>query len=292
MKKTRGNAATRRVGKTPARRVSVSASPVITLVTDFGLKDYFVGAVKGVIFGVNPKVRIVDITHEISEHDIEAAAFTVLAVSGSFPAGTIHLAIVDPGVGSSRKPLLIESRGQFFVGPDNGLFSYVVEDDAVVFELTNTGYFRQPLSQTFHGRDVFAPVAAALSCGIKPETLGKRIEKWVTLAPLKPKKLRDGLEARVIHIDRFGNCITNLTPADIRAEEIGSVTQLKVGGKHIESFRPFYGDNARGGKRLFAIWGSAGFLEISAENKSAAELLGVTRGERVVVARTKGESIS
>ena len=287
MKKTRGNAATRRVGKTPARRVSVSASPVITLLTDFGLKDYFVPAVKGVILGVNPEAHIVDITHEIPEHDIEAAAFTILAVAGSFPEGTIHLAVVDPGVGSSRKPLLILSGGQFFVGPDNGLFSYVMKDDAVVYELTNTDYFRQPLSQTFHGRDVFAPVAAALSTGIKPETLGKRIEEWVTLPPLKPKKLRDGLEARVIQIDRFGNCITNLTPADIHAEEIGSITQIKVGRKRIDSFRHFYGDNARGGKKPFAIWGSAGFLEISAENNSAAELLGVKRGQRLIVMRRK-----
>ena len=283
MKKTRGNAVTRRVGKTPARRVSVSASPVITLLTDFGLKDYFVGAVKGVILGANPEARIVDITHEIPEHAIEAAAFTVLAVAGSFPEGTIHLAVVDPGVGSSRKPLLILSGGQFFVGPDNGLFSYVMGKDAVVYELTNADYFRQPLSQTFHGRDVFAPVAAALSSGIKPDTLGKRIEEWVTLPSLKPKQFPDGLEARVIQIDRFGNCITNLTPADINAEEIGSVTQLKVAGKRIDSFRRFYGDNARGGKKAFAIWGSAGFLEISAENCSAAELLGVKRGERVRV---------
>ena len=271
------------MGKTPARRVSVSASPVITLLTDFGLKDYFVGAVKGVILGVNPWARIVDITHEIPEHDIEAAAFTVLAVAGSFPPGTIHLAVVDPGVGSSRKPLLIMSGGQYFVGPDNGLFSYVMENDAEVYELTNTDYFRPPLSQNFHGRDVFAPVAAALSSGIKPETLGKRITEWLTLPSLKPKKLRDGLEGRVIQIDRFGNCITNLTPADIRAEEIGSITQLKVGEKRIESFRLFYGDHARGGKTPFAIWGSAGFLEVSAENKSAAELLRVERGDKVRV---------
>ena len=285
MKKTRGNAVIRRVGKSPARRVSVPVSPVITLLTDFGLKDYFVGAVKGVILGLNPKARIVDITHEIPEHDIEAAAFTILAVAGSFPAGTIHLAVVDPGVGSSRKPLLILSGGQVFVGPDNGLFSYVMDDGAAVYELANTNYFRQPLSRTFHGRDVFAPIAAALSKGIKPEALGKRIEEWVTLPSLKPKKLRNGVEARVIHIDRFGNCITNLTPADIHAEEIGSVLDLKIGRKRINSFRTFYGDKARGGRRPFVIWGSAGFLEISAENRSAAELLGVTRGASLTVAR-------
>ena len=135
MKKTRGNAATRRVGKTPARRVSVSSSRVITLLTDFGIKDYFVGAVKGVILGLNPEARVVDLTHEIPEHDIEAAALTILAVASSFPAGTIHLAVVDPGVGSSRKPLMIQSNDQFFVGPDNGLFSYVMKDDAVVYEV-------------------------------------------------------------------------------------------------------------------------------------------------------------
>ena len=271
------------MGKTPARRVSVSASPVITLLTDFGLKDYFVGAVKGVILGVNPEARIVDITHEIPGHDIEAAAFTILAVAGSFPEGTIHVAVVDPGVGSSRKSLLILSGGQFFVGPDNGLFSYVMEDHAVVYELTNTDYFRQPLSQTFHGRDVFAPVAAALSIGTKPETLGKRIEEWVTLPPLKPKKLGDGFEARVIQIDRFGNCITNLTPADVTADQIGSVIRLRVGSKRIDSFRRFYGDKTGDRNRPFAIWGSAGFLEISAENRSAAEMLGVKRGEKVRV---------
>ena len=271
------------MGETPARRVSVSSSGVITLLTDFGLTDYFVGAVRGVILGVNPEARIVDITHEIPEHDIEAAAFTILAVAGSFPAGTIHVAIVDPGVGSSRKPLMIQSGDQFFVGPDNGLFSYVMKDDSIVYEVTNAKYFRQPLSQTFHGRDVFAPVAAALSNGIKPETLGKRIEEWVKLPSLRPKKLDDGLEGRVIQIDRFGNCITNLTPADIHAEEIGSATQLKVGRHRIESFRRFYGDNARGGNKPFAIWGSAGFLEISAENRSAAELLSVKRGDKVRV---------
>lgn len=283
MKKTRGNAVTRRVGTTPARRVSASASPVITLLTDFGLKDYFVGAMKGVILGVNPKARIVDVTHEIPEHDIEVAAFTILAVASSFPSGTIHLAVVDPGVGSSRKPLLILSGGQFFVGPDNGLFSYVMEDGAVVYELTNTDYFRQPLSQTFHGRDVFAPVAAALSSGIKPHTLGKRIEEWVTLPSLKPKKLRDGLEARVVHIDRFGNCITNLSRNDVRAEDIGSSVRLRVGPVRIRSFRSFYGEKTQDEDGPFAIWGSAGFLEISVENRSAAELLKVKRGEKVRV---------
>jgi S-adenosylmethionine hydrolase len=281
VKKKRGNAATRRVGKQPARRVAVSEPSIITLLTDFGVKDYFVGAVKGVILSGNPSVQIVDITHEIPKHDVKAAAFTLLTVADSFPAGTIHVAVVDPGVGSSRKALLIQTAGQFFIGPDNGIFSYVMKDDAAVYEVINADYFRKPLSQTFHGRDVFAPVAAALSSGTKPETLGKRIDEWVSLPVLAAKKLKNGVEGLVIHIDRFGNCVTNLTRDDVSADKIGSTIHLKVGRTRIDSFRRFYGEKSLRKDKPFAIWGSAGFLEISAENRSAAELLKVKRGEKV-----------
>ncbi|HKO60216.1 MAG TPA: SAM-dependent chlorinase/fluorinase [Pyrinomonadaceae bacterium] len=272
--------ATRRVGNKPARRVAVSESPIITLLTDFGEQDYFVGAVKGVILSANRSSTIVDISHDIPAQDVAAAAFTLLAVTDSFPAGTIHIAVVDPGVGSSRRALLIDSGGHFFVGPDNGIFSYVIKDDAAVYEVTNEDYFRKPLSQTFHGRDVFAPVAAALSNGIRPETLGKRTEAWVTLPPLGPKKLTDRVEGRIIHIDRFGNCITNLTRDHINADNIGTSIQLKVGRTRVNSFRQFYGEKSPG-KELFAIWGSAGFLEISVQNKSAAAMLKVQRGATV-----------
>ena len=283
MKKKRGDAATRRVGNKPARRAAVS-TPLITLLTDFGVEDYFVGAVKGVILSTNPAACIVDITHEIPKHDVEAAAFTLLAVCSSFPAGTIHFAVVDPGVGSNRKALLIESGRQFFVGPDNGIFSYVTTENATVYELTNTEYFRQPTSQTFHGRDVFAPVAAALSTGVTANMLGKRTGEWVQLPSLEPKRLRDGsLEGRIIHIDRFGNCVTNITRSDLRAEEIESAIQLKVGSKQVDSFRRFYAEHLPAEKTAFAIWGSAGFLEIAAANRSAAELLKIKRGDRVVV---------
>ena len=287
------NAAARRVDKKSARRVAVLEPPIITLLTDFGVQDYFVGAVKGVILSVNRAARIIDITHEIPKHDVEAAAFTLLAVAGSFPVGTIHLAVVDPGVGSTRKPLLVQTGGQFFVGPDNGIFSYLMEDDAAVYEVTNDDYFRKPLSQTFHGRDVFAPVAAALSSGITPESFGKRTKDWVTLPALCPKKLKDRIEGRVIHIDRFGNCITNLTRADVNVEKIGSTIQLKVGRTRINSFRRFYGEKAEGDHGPFAIWGSAGFLEISIANRSAAESLRTKKGETVVVLRlNEGGSVS
>lgn len=283
--KKRGNAATRRVGnKNTARRVSFSAAPLITLLTDFGTADYFVGAVKGVILALNPAARVIDITHEIPPHDVEAAAFTLLAVHTSFPEGTINVAVVDPGVGSSRKALLVRSGSQFFVGPDNGIFSYVAGDDAEIFELTKTDYFRTNVSQTFHGRDVFAPVAAALSNGISPENLGQSITEWVRLPTLRQRLLRDGrLEGRIIHIDRFGNCVTNITRTELTEKHIDLGATLMVGKKRVEGFKRFYGEEPRSRTRAFAIWGSAGFLEISAENHSAADLLKVKRGDRVTV---------
>jgi S-adenosylmethionine hydrolase len=289
VKKKRGDAATRRVGiKDTARRVSVSAGPLITLLTDFGYEDYFVGAVKGVILSRNPAARIVDITHEIAPHDVEAAAFTLLAVHTSFPAGTIHVAVVDPGVGSDRKALLMRAGSQFFVGPDNGILSYVAGDDAEVFELTNAEYFRTDVSQTFHGRDVFAPVAAALSGGVRPEKLGQRTLDWVRLPRLRPKVLRQGkLEGRIIHIDRFGNCVTNITRNELTEKDIESGARLVVGSKRVNSFKRFYGEEPGSGNKAFAIWGSAGFLEIAAENHSAAGLLRVKRGDRVAVYRVR-----
>ncbi len=262
------------------------ASPLITLLTDFGTRDHFVAAVKGVILGLNPQARLVDITHEIPPQDIEAAAFTLLAACSSFPAGSIHVAVVDPGVGSSRRAILIDAGEQLFVGPDNGIFSYVCDTraGAKIFHLTNTKYFRNPVSATFNGRDVFAPVAAALSNGVKPNVLGTKITDYVRLQPLKPEASKRGrLKGRIIHIDRFGNCITNITPKDLTAETIAAGAKLKVKGKLVESFKNYFAEKTDRQEKIFAIWGSAGFLEIVAANQSAAQLLNTRRGEPVVV---------
>ncbi|MFN2515981.1 MAG: S-adenosyl-l-methionine hydroxide adenosyltransferase family protein, partial [Pyrinomonadaceae bacterium] len=195
MKNRPADTATRRRGDKTPSRLSKSprrSVPLITLLTDFGTADYFAAAVKGVIFGLNPQARVVDITHEIPSHDVESAAFTLLAACWSFPTGTIHLAVVDPGVGSPRRPILIEADGHLFVGPDNGIFSYVCDSLAnrgitpEIVHLTNTHYFRHPVSSTFNGRDVFAPVAAALSNGVKPCDLGAGFTDMVRLQPLKP----------------------------------------------------------------------------------------------------------
>jgi S-adenosylmethionine hydrolase len=258
--------------------------PLITLLTDFGTADYFVAAVKGVILEANPAARIVDMTHDIPPHDIESAAFTLLAAHSSFPPGTIHVAVVDPGVGSARRPLLINVNEQFFVGPDNGVFSYVCDGGTPeAFQLTNEKYWRQPVSATFHGRDIFAPVAAALSLGAKPSDLGTTTTDFVRLGPLRPQVNEGKFEARIIHIDRFGNCVTNLTQDDLTAEMIAAGTSLRINGKSVKSFRRYFAEASGSKEKLFAIWGSAGFLEIAATNQSAAKLLKAQRGDAVLV---------
>lgn len=279
-----------RVSASPRLSVSSSRVPLITLLTDFGSKDYFVASVKGVILAGNPYARIVDITHDIPPHDIEAAAFTLLAAYSSFPSGTIHVTVVDPGVGSSRRPILIKTQNQFFVGPDNGIFSYVLESDAgsgklpAIFHLNNPKYFRQPVSPTFNGRDVLAPVAAALSKGVKPSELGMRTTDFVRLPSLKPVTSRDGrITARIIHIDRFGNCVTNITRNELTAKGIAGGAKLRVKGKLVKSFREYFSEETGERDKVFGVWGSAGFLEIAATNDSAAKLLKVKRGDAVVV---------
>lgn len=260
----------------------MSKPPVITLLTDFGTADYFVAAVKGVILTSNPLTPIVDITHEIPPQDVEAGAFTLLTCYRDFPDGTIHVAVVDPGVGSARRALVAKAGSQYFVGPDNGLFSYVFdrEEKHKTFAVTKSKYFREAVSTTFHGRDVFAPVAAALADGVKPSKFGPRIEDAVRLAPLAPTKRDDGAwEGRIIHVDRFGNCVTNFTRADL--PEAGG-KQLLVKQREITAFRQFYADDDGSENPIFAIWGSAGFLEISVNGGSAAQLLDVKRGELII----------
>jgi len=294
VKNRRAGTATRRHGdKTPAPRSSAPPPlgvPLITLLTDFGTDDYFVAAVKGVILGLSPRARFVDITHEIPPHDIETAAFTLLAACWSFPAGTIHIAVVDPGVGSSRRPILIDLDGHFFVGPDNGIFSYVCDSrinpelKPQIFHLTNTHYFRHPVSSTFNGRDVFAPVAAALSNGVKPCDLGPGIIDIARLKPLRPAAAQDGhLEGRIIHIDRFGNCVTNISQNELSSERISAGVSLTLNGKSVKSFRSYFAEETGVADKLFGIWGSAGFLEIAALNKSAAKILKAQRGDSVIV---------
>jgi len=265
-------------------RASSGKQSLITLITDFGNSDYFVAAIKGVILSVHPAARIVDITHDIPAQDIEAAAFTLLAAHSSFPRGTVHVAVVDPGVGSKRRAILVEAHGQFFVGPDNGIFSYVCNEATPrIFHLNNPKYFRQPVSDTFNGRDVFAPVAAALASGMVPNRLGVELDEYVRLPSLKPDVSQSGIiSGRVIHIDHFGNCVTNITPRELTEKVVKHGFRLTVQDQEVVTLRRFFAEETRP-REVFCVWGSAGFLEISVKNQSAAKLLKVKRGDSVVV---------
>ena len=255
-------------------------APIITLTTDFGLADHFAGVMKGVILGICPAASIVDITHECAAFDASDAAFTIAQAYPYFPPGTVHAVVVDPGVGTSRRPILIEAAGQLFVGPDNGAFAYILlQETCVVRAITNEKYFLQPVSQTFHGRDVFAPVCAHLARGLSPARVGPAVEDFLRPRSIKPDRTaRRGWTGSVLKIDRFGNLITNFLATDFpRALEgafefaigLQEVTRL---ARHYEQFGP---------GELFAIVGSSGYFEISAGQASAAKLLGVATGAPV-----------
>lgn len=244
----------------------------ITLLTDFGTADYFVGAMKGAILSINPQAVIVDITHETPAQDVAAGAFTLLAAFDTFPEGTVHVAVVDPGVGSERRPIVVAAGNHLFVGPDNGIFTYIYERESSfeVVHITDEKYFRNPVSTTFHGRDIFAPVAAALSTGVDFASFGSPI--------VDPVRLMNSSEPQIIHIDRFGNLITNIT-----RDQFKDGTQLSVNGTVINAFRKFYGESGGAIGEPFAIWGSAGFLEIAIDGGSAAESLAVKPGASVTL---------
>jgi len=275
-------------------------SKLITLLTDFGTRDYFVGAMKGAILSVNPKANVIDITHEIPPQDIRSAAFTLVAYYKNFPPGTIHLAVVDPGVGSARRAILLVTKDYFFLAPDNGLLSFIFDENEGeksapwlrrgllprnfrVFELTDKKYFAENVSRTFHGRDVFAPVAAHLSNGVEPEKFGNEIADFVKFEISKPKQISPReTEAEIIHIDRFGNLVTNLKAADLPAK-----FALEIDQTRIEKHRKFYAEAEKG--EIFSIIGSEGWLEISAFQDSAASILNIKAGEKISVKKLKGD---
>ena len=170
-------------------------SSIITLLTDFGLKDSYVASMKGVILKINPQCRLIDITHQVNPHDLEEGAFILASAYSTFPKGTIHLVVIDPGVGSLRNPILLATENYFFIGPDNGLFTFVLQTEKVKqgVALTNPRFFLPRVSTTFHGRDIFAPVAAHLSLGVKPKVFGHEIDSWTQLPVQKPRTIKGKL---------------------------------------------------------------------------------------------------
>jgi len=260
--------------------------PIVTLTTDFGTNDHFVGAVKGVILDIVPEAAIVDITHAIQAFDVLDGAIAISQTYSYFPTGTIHMVVVDPGVGTTRRPIIASSDGYHFVAPDNGVLSmvYAKEERIHVRHVTSEHYFRQPVSNTFHGRDVFAPVAAYLAKLVDSHKFGDEIEDYVKFAAPKPKPAGDNrLRAVVLKVDRFGNLITNLTPQDAPNLFGADPAPFKivVGSKEITDIRTNYAEGALG--EVFGILGSMGYLEIVANRAPAAQVTGAGKGSEVSI---------
>ena len=260
-------------------------SALVSFVSDFGHDDWFVGVVHGVLIEICPHARIVDLTHEIPPGQVERAAFVLEAACPDLPPGTVNLAVVDPGVGTGRRALAVRGRGQLFVGPDNGILVWALSDpEAEVRALAEERWFRHPVSRTFHGRDVFAPVAAHLACGTPLDAFGPRISDPARL-PRPPARAQDGeLMGRVMFVDRFGNALTNLTAASLANAFPGvpeEKLEVRIGSRAIRGLSRSYGDAAIG--TLVAIIGSSGRLEIAQVGGSAAIRFGLGEGDPVVV---------
>ncbi|RLC71322.1 MAG: S-adenosyl-l-methionine hydroxide adenosyltransferase [Chloroflexi bacterium] len=256
---------------------------LITLTTDFGLNDPYVATMKGVILSINPGVTIVDICHAIEPQNIAQAAFLLSTTYRYFPQGTIHVVVVDPGVGTERRALLLVTAQAFFIAPDNGVLTYIVEEassEIEAFSLTNPRFWLSPLSDTFHGRDIFAPVAAYLSLGTPPHEFGEPVSSISTFPIPRPQTDEDGiLIGHVLHIDRFGNLITDIKRDDLPKGRIF----VEVCGHIIDDLSRSYED----GDELLAIIGSSERLEVSLKNSNAATFLRAKIGDEVKVGINK-----
>jgi S-adenosylmethionine hydrolase len=274
-------------------------SSIITLTTDFGYDDAYVAAVKGAILSINPEANIIDISHSIKPQNILQAAFILSVAYRYFPKQTIHMAIVDPGVGSERQGIILKTPSSIFVAPDNGILSYIIDDlfsvesctlteqthdlKEIVFKkgleaaaITDPRFWRHPVSPTFHGRDIFAPVAAGLSLGISPYEFGEKINSLHVLSIPKPSLDPEGnLVGRVLHVDRFGNLITNIKSNDLPEKDV----MIEVAGYCIQSISNYYAQN----KGVMAIVGSSGYLEVSLREGSACDFLGTVVGDEIKV---------
>ena len=257
--------------------------PLITLTTDFGEADYYAPAMKGVIYTINPAAEIVDLTHQVPPHDIYAAAFTLLCCYGDFPKMTLHVVVVDPGVGSKRRPLLVMTDNYNFIGPDNGVFSYVYQREHVnrIVHFNQEHYFRAPVSNTFHGRDVFAACAGYVSKLVDWSKMGEEISDPVRFNTPTPSVVGDKqIRGHVIHVDRFGNVITNITAAEVSAERL-RMARVRVGTHEAARVLTHYAE--ANPNELFAYIGSAGFLELAVSRQSAARMTEARRGIEVEV---------
>lgn len=250
--------------------------PTVTLLSDFGTADGFVAAMKGVILGIVPGARLVDAAHDVEPGDVEAAAWVLSQYWNLYPQGVVHLAVVDPGVGGDRRPIALAADGRFVVAPDNGLVSRVLAEAKAwsCVELGEARYLREQRSATFHGRDVFAPAAAHLAAGVPLQRMGPAVSGPTQLDFELPQRGETALRGRIVHVDRFGNLIT-----DIPVAWVGPVWRFRVGGEEVGAMRRSYSDVGPG--ELVVVPGSMGTVEVAARDASAAERIGVARGDPV-----------
>ncbi len=260
--------------------------PIITLTTDFGTNDHFVGVMKGVILDIAPEAQIVDICHSVQAFDVLDGALTISQAYSYFPTRTVHVVVVDPGVGTARRPILASSDKYHFVAPDNGVLSlvYAREERMHVRHITSEHYFLQPVSNTFHARDIFAPVAAYLAKEVDTMKFGEEVEEYVRFSAPKPRAVDENrLRGVVLKVDRFGNLVTNITPQDapmLFAAAAGGF-KIVVGNKEITEIHNAYAEGAPG--EVFGVLGSMGFLEIATNRGAAAQLTGAGKGTDVSI---------
>jgi S-adenosylmethionine hydrolase len=250
---------------------------IITLTTDFGTRDWFVGSMKGVILGVNPQALVVDITHEVPPGDIRAGAFALAVSCRCFPRNSVHVAVVDPGVGSHRAAIVVKTSDYCFVGPDNGVLSVALAKEKVleIWQVENEGYLRQPVSSTFHGRDVFAPVAARLTQRVLMDSLGRPLKDYLRLDWPKPQVVGGLLRGQIVYIDHFGNAISNIESLEKSAGTVRVPDKVQCG------LKKFYQEVPAG--QPLAILGSTGYLEIAVNGGHAAQKFGLKLGDPVEI---------
>lgn len=256
------------------------ARPILTLTTDFGLSDHYVGTMKGVILGICPQARIVDISHDVKPFSVSESAYLIAQAYRYFPPKTVHVVVVDPGVGTSRRPILMEAAGQYFIAPDNGVLAMIYSREAhKVRVISKAKYFRKPVSATFHGRDIFAPVAAHVAAGTAALHMGNLIRDYIRPEFEKPRRAADGTWLGcVLHIDRFGNIVTNFEAAGFPDLERRNFAFF-VGDSRVAAMARSYAGQAPGS--LFAIAGSSGYIEFSIDRGSAANVIGCEPGAAV-----------
>jgi S-adenosylmethionine hydrolase len=258
------------------------SSPIISFSTDFATLDGYVGAVRGVILSICPEARIFDISHHIPPQDVSHAAFMLHTAARFYPEGTIHLAVVDPAVGTRRRALCLKTEKYLFVGPDNGIFSPFLDEKVAAYSLDNDAYWREHVSVTFHGRDIFGPVAAHLAKGLDPAELGPKVRRPVRLDSWRNRKKNGRIEGAIVHIDHFGNCITSFSSGDLAAFKR---FQLWIAGNtnapETRKLKKTYAD-APLGEPCWLI-GSTGLVELAINGGNAAEVYGIERGDQVFI---------